>query len=244
MINDERFCELAHKALAREAQPAERAQLLALLAENPALKKEFEEMRAEAAIAREILPLLEDIEHPTGQIPQPPMERLKRQVQKVFEQGGSQKRELRELLAELESWAGGAMRAEGGQVMKLVAALRASVSETQGVRRAPTSSLRSMIMREAPGMVPKVRSDEEQRREAEFEERLRVLEERIDRIGQVSQENIAYMAHEWRDRLGLIERVAQDGIARATHECKQEVRALLNDLKREAGSGSPTDVKT
>ena len=93
-------------------------------------------------------------------------------------------------------------------------------------------------------MGPRVRSDEEEKREAKFAERLRVLEERIDRIGLVAHENIAFMAHDWRDRLGQIERVAQDGIASVTHECKQEVRALLNDFKREAGSGSRTDVKS
>ena len=92
-------------------------------------------------------------------------------------------------------------------------------------------------------MVPRARSKEEQRHEAEFEKRLRILEERIDRIGHVAHENIAFMAHDWRERFGQIERVAQDGIASATHECKQEVRALLNEFKRDAGSGSRTDVK-
>ena len=56
MINDERFCELAHKALAKEAQPAEQAELQTLFTGDPTLKSEFEEMGAEAAIAREILP--------------------------------------------------------------------------------------------------------------------------------------------------------------------------------------------
>jgi anti-sigma factor RsiW len=56
MSNEERFHELAHKALSKEAQVAERAELQTLIAENPKLKEEFEQMGAESAAAREILP--------------------------------------------------------------------------------------------------------------------------------------------------------------------------------------------
>ena len=52
------------------------------------------------------------------------------------------------------------------------------------------------------------------------------------------------MAHDWRERFGQIERVAQDCIARTTHECHEEMPALLNDFKRDAGSGSQAEVKT
>jgi len=220
LSNEERFCELAHKAIAKEAQPAEQAELQALLAENPTLKKEFEEMGAEAAIAREILPLLEDIQHPTGRIPQPPIERLKREVGKVFAQRRSKKRELRELLDRLETWASGAMRAEGRQVMELLATLRASVSEMRELRPAAAALVSTMLFEESPRFAPRGRSEKEQRRQAEFEERLRRLEERI----------------------GEIERTAHESIARMAHDCTQEVRALLNELKREAGSR--TDVKS
>ena len=222
LSNEERFCELAHKAIAKEAQPAEQAELQALLAENPTLKKEFEEMGAEAAIAREILPLLEDIQHPTGRIPQPPIERLKREVGKVFEQRRSEKGELSQLLDRLENWAGGAMRAEGRQIMELVAELRASVSETRDVRPAAIGRLGRVLREETPPLAPRGRSEEELRRETEFEERLRHLEQRI----------------------GQIERTAHDSIARMAHECTQEVRALVSDFKRDAGSGSRTDVKS
>ena len=53
--DDERFHELAHKALANEAQPAEQAELQALIAENPKLKEEFEQMGPESAAARDYL---------------------------------------------------------------------------------------------------------------------------------------------------------------------------------------------
>ncbi len=80
MDNEERFHELMHKALAIVAQAAERAELEALIAEHPDLKEEFEKLGAENAAAREILPLLEDIEHPQGTIPPPPMARLRQVV--------------------------------------------------------------------------------------------------------------------------------------------------------------------
>ena len=222
MINDERFCELAHKALAKEAQPAEQAELQTLLTGNPTLKREFEEMGAEAAIAREILPLLEDIEHPAGRIPQPPVERLKREIAKVFQRRSGAMGELRGLLAQLETWVSGATRAEGQHVMEWLSALRATLSAERGESAGAAEPLLSAMMEQSPSLSLRAGHELAERREAELESRLRHLEQRISQI----------------------ERVAHDGIARTAHECIQEVRALVRDLKREAGSGTLTSVKS
>ncbi|HOX60012.1 MAG TPA: hypothetical protein P5205_22095 [Candidatus Paceibacterota bacterium] len=104
MSNEERFVELAQKALSKKAQPSEEAELRALLAASPKLKNDFEQMGAEAAAAREILPLLEDIEHPQGPIPPAPMARLRREVRAVFAERETGRSGLRDLLAELEKW--------------------------------------------------------------------------------------------------------------------------------------------
>jgi hypothetical protein len=103
-IDDERFCELAQKAIAKKAAPAEQAELEALLAGDPKLKEEFEEMGVDAALAREILPLMEDIEHPQGMGGHVPVERLRREVGEVFARRRASRRGLGELLAEIEKW--------------------------------------------------------------------------------------------------------------------------------------------
>ncbi len=68
-MNDQRFFDLAMKAIARQASDAERAELDGLLAANPALWAEFERLRAEAALAKETLPLVEASAAPAGKLP-------------------------------------------------------------------------------------------------------------------------------------------------------------------------------
>ena len=104
MSNEERFFELAHKALSKKAQPSEEAELRALLTASPKLKNDFEQMGAEAAAAREMLPLLEDIERPREPVPPAPMARLRREVREVFSQGEQGRAGMRDLVGQLERW--------------------------------------------------------------------------------------------------------------------------------------------
>ena len=56
-MNDQRFFDLAMKVIARQSTDAECAELDALLASQPELKREFERLQADARIAKEVLPL-------------------------------------------------------------------------------------------------------------------------------------------------------------------------------------------
>src|ERR1700674_3887116 len=122
--DDERFCELAHKTIAKEAQQAELAELQTMLENNPELKGEFAQIEAEAALAREILPSMDTIQHPPGRVPQVPMDRLRREVRKVFEQRKGSQGRLRQLLSELQELiTGGQEPAENQRGTALVRAL-------------------------------------------------------------------------------------------------------------------------
>jgi hypothetical protein len=79
-MNDQRFFELAMKTIARQASDAERAELDALLAGNPALGAEFERMRLEAALAKEALPLVEASAATGGKLPEYARGRLQTKV--------------------------------------------------------------------------------------------------------------------------------------------------------------------
>lgn len=217
MSNDERFHELAHKALGKEATPAEQRELRALIAEKPELKQELEQMSTEVAAVREILPLLEDIQHPRHGAPAPPMQRLQRQVQEVFESRAESPRELRDLLARLEKWAGRQIGVERERVMELISSLRTSLSAAAGGEQvmAEASMLRAPMARYAAAPrrlreeaeVHAIRETEEEesrkRTAAEFEKRLRSLEARLSQAEHV------------------------------THECREEMRGLIEAFTRE-----------
>lgn len=196
MSNEDRFQELAHKALAKTAQPAEQAELRALIANDPKLKHEFEELGVEAALARETLPMMEDIERPSAHMPQPPMERLRREVGKVFKQPVSPSDELREMLERLERWAGGLRSGAGREkVLQWMNELRASLSEGLAGPAMLREQMPSMLREEStPYMFRKLMAEGEERREsqdqreADFEKRLSHLEERIEKTARVVQE--------------------------------------------------------
>ena len=57
-MNDERFFDLALKAIARQCTDAERAELDALLAKQPELQAEMERLRSDARLAKEVMPLV------------------------------------------------------------------------------------------------------------------------------------------------------------------------------------------
>lgn len=83
-MNDERFFDLAMKAIARQCTDAERAELNALLARQPELKAEFERLRAEVRVAKEALPLVEATEASAGELPAYARERLQTKVRQTL----------------------------------------------------------------------------------------------------------------------------------------------------------------
>ena len=83
-MNDERFFDLAMKAIARQSTDAERSELEALLASQPELKAEFERLRAEARLAKEVLPVAAAAESTAGELPGYARERLQTKVRQTL----------------------------------------------------------------------------------------------------------------------------------------------------------------
>src|SRR5437667_12024582 len=83
-MNDERFFDLAMKAIARQSTDAERAELESLLANQPELKAQFEQIRAEAHLAKEVLPLAAAAESTAGELPGYARERLQTKVRQTL----------------------------------------------------------------------------------------------------------------------------------------------------------------
>jgi hypothetical protein len=68
-MNDQRFFDLAMKVIARQATDAERADLGALLAQDPKLSAEFTRLKADARVAKEALPLVNALRETKGELP-------------------------------------------------------------------------------------------------------------------------------------------------------------------------------
>ena len=86
-MNDERFFDLAMKVIARQCTEGERAELEAMLAEHPELKAEFEQLQADAGLAREVAPLVAATRASSGEFPAYARERLQTKVRRTL--GGS-----------------------------------------------------------------------------------------------------------------------------------------------------------
>ncbi len=83
-MNDQRFFDLAMKVIVRQSSDAERRELDALLAGHPELKTKFEQLRGEARVAKEVLPLLAATESSAGELPPYARERLQTKVRQTF----------------------------------------------------------------------------------------------------------------------------------------------------------------
>lgn len=210
--SNERFHELAHKALAKEASPAEHRELKALIAENPKLKEEIEQMGGEAVVLRELLPLLEELQHPVPNIPAPPMERLGREVGGVFRARAKSKGDLRELLGKLEDWAHRQADASREEVAALVALLRGSLLEEE-CDAAPAE----MMMLRSPEIgypAPRLREKVAERAREEAAQRQREMERRL---------------------LSLEGRIRE--AEEITRKCRDEMRGLLEAFARDRDAG-------
>ena len=90
-MNDEHFFDLAMKVIARQATDAERAELDALLAREPALRAEFERLRADARVAKDALPLVDATQSATGELPAYARGRLQTKVQQTLGRPAAEK---------------------------------------------------------------------------------------------------------------------------------------------------------
>ena len=83
-MNDQRFFDLAMKAIARQGTEAERAELEALLSTKPELKAEWERLQADAQLAREAAPLAAAMENSSLEFPAYARERLQTKVRQTL----------------------------------------------------------------------------------------------------------------------------------------------------------------
>jgi hypothetical protein len=79
-MNAQSFFDLAMKVIARQATDAERADLGALLAQEPELRAEFERLETDVRVAKEALPLITACTASTGEFPAYARERLQTAV--------------------------------------------------------------------------------------------------------------------------------------------------------------------
>ena len=92
-MNDQRFFDRAMKAIARQCNEEERAELEAMLARQPELKAEWEKLQADARLAREVAPLVAAMQASGGEFPGYARERLQTKVRQTL--GGSTSRDAR-----------------------------------------------------------------------------------------------------------------------------------------------------
>lgn len=211
---NERFHVLAHKALAKQATPTEERELRALIADDPKLKEEMEHLGGEAAVLRELLPLLQDLEQPPRGIPRSLMDRLTKDVGEVLDANGKSKRDLRELLAKLEDWAHRQTGVSRDEVAALVALLRGSLLKEGEATLADVAILRAPeVSYTAPRLREEVTGRAREataRRQEELERRLVSLEARLEEAQEI------------------------------TSKCRNDVRGLLEIFERERGISEVT----
>lgn len=98
-MNDERFFDLALKVVSHQASDAERAELDALLSQQPELKAEFERLRADVGVAKEVLPLVNATATTAGELPAYARGRLQTKVRRTFGPPASSAKEAGRSLA-------------------------------------------------------------------------------------------------------------------------------------------------
>src|SRR5258708_4883293 len=83
MMN-ERIFDLAVKTMSGQATAEERAELDSALGENPNLKDELDRLRANADVAKELLPVVAAMESTAGEFPSYARERLQTKVRETL----------------------------------------------------------------------------------------------------------------------------------------------------------------
>jgi len=84
MMNDEHFFDLAMKAIARQTTDAERMELDALMAREPALRAEFARLQKDARLAKDALPLVDATKAAGDKLPAYARGRLQTKVRQTL----------------------------------------------------------------------------------------------------------------------------------------------------------------
>lgn len=83
-MNDQRFFDLAMRAIRHQATEAERAELDAAMANQPELRTELERLQADERLAREVLPVAAASEATEAELPGYARGRLRTKVRETF----------------------------------------------------------------------------------------------------------------------------------------------------------------
>jgi hypothetical protein len=83
-MSDQRFFDLAMKAIAQQASDAERAELEALLARQPELRAELARLQGDVRLAKDALPLMEATQASASEFPAYARERLQTTVRQTL----------------------------------------------------------------------------------------------------------------------------------------------------------------
>jgi hypothetical protein len=83
-MNEQRFFDLAMKAIGRHGTDSERSELEAMISAQPELRAEFDRLKADARLAKEILPLAGAAESTSGEFPAYARERLQTKVRETL----------------------------------------------------------------------------------------------------------------------------------------------------------------
>ena len=83
-MNDQRFFDLAMKAIARQANEAERTDLDAMLADKPELRAEFMRLEKDTLVAKDVLPLMNAMRETKGELPVYARGRLRTMVRQTL----------------------------------------------------------------------------------------------------------------------------------------------------------------
>lgn len=214
----EHFKTLAEKIRAASSRGSGGLPSPAPAANDPTVKEEFEQLSAEVALVGEVAAIQDDLEHPLGPAPRPPIDRLREKVLgEVFRRSVAPKEakdELLELLARMEGWARGLTSDESRTtVAAMIRRLKASMS-VQGavVSRALRLERDEFGLHEvrgaASGLSPLDSMHE------------RALDRRVERLARL------------RDRISRIDQELQRSEQMATR-MRAELRSCLDELMRE-----------
>jgi hypothetical protein len=83
-MSDQRFFDLAMKAIAHQATDAEQAELEALMAREPASRAEFARLQGDVRLAKEVLPLVDATQATGAEFPAYARERLQTKVRETL----------------------------------------------------------------------------------------------------------------------------------------------------------------
>ena len=83
-MSDQRFFDLAMKAIARQATDAERAELEARLGREEGLRAEFARLQADVRLAKDVLPVVDATQAPVAEFPAYAREQLQTRVRQTL----------------------------------------------------------------------------------------------------------------------------------------------------------------